>query len=249
MTLRLVLVAALALPLAACPKRVSETNRNEATARYQLGVEAMHTGNLQAAVSEAQKAASLDPYYPEPQNLLGILYHLSFKRLDEAEAAYKKAIELRPDYSEAKVNLGNLYSDRGRFEEAIKLYDEALNDILYLTPFIAKGNKGWAQYKLGKVSDAIDSLREATTTNPKFCLGHKNLGIIFDEQNETQKACRAFGQYREMCPEMADAYFREGVCTAKLGNVDQAKTAFAGCTQRAQGELKDDCERLLEQLQ
>ena len=52
-----------------------------------------------------------------------------------------------------------------------------------------------------------------------------------------------------MCPEVADAYFREGVCTAKQGKAEEAKNAFAGCASRAQGELKDDCQRLLNQLQ
>ncbi len=246
---RLAILSLLVLPLLACPKRVSEPERNQATAHYGLGVEAMHAGNLQSAMAEYQKAATLDPYYPEPQNGMGILLHNSFKRYDQAEAAYKKALELRKDFSAAKVNLANLYLDRARYAEAITLYDEVLNDILYMTPADAQAGKGWAQYKLGQVEPAIESLKSSVTTNPKFCLGYRNLGFIYDEQGQAENACRAFGDYREACPNMGDAYYREGICVAKQGKTEEAKTAFAGCVAKSQGQLKDDCQRLLEQLQ
>src|SRR5262249_32950061 len=40
------------------------------------------------------------------------------KKLTEAVVAYRKAIELRPDYPEAHVNLGNALREQGHFAEA-----------------------------------------------------------------------------------------------------------------------------------
>ncbi len=56
---------------------------------------------------------------------------------------------MRPTFSEARTNLANVYLDQGQYDEAIKLYEQVLNDMLYPTPFIAQGNLGWAYYKKG----------------------------------------------------------------------------------------------------
>ena len=40
-------------------------------------------------------------------------------QLDEAIAAYRQAIRLKPDYAEAHSNLGNALKDMGQLDEAI----------------------------------------------------------------------------------------------------------------------------------
>jgi TolA-binding protein len=72
---------------------------------------------------------------------------------------------------------------------------------------------------------------------------------MLDSKGETQDACRQFGKFRENCPEVAEAYQREGVCQAKLGAVDEAKKSLEQCAAKATDEaLKDDCQRLREKL-
>jgi tetratricopeptide (TPR) repeat protein len=196
-----------------------------------------------------QKALSLDPDYPEAHNAIAILLHLAFNRPEEAIQHYKKALELRPAFSEARTNLANVYLSQSRYDEAIKLYEESLNDMLYPTPYIAQGNLGWALYKKGETERALQSIRAAVTTNPGFCLGYKNLGIIHDETGNVSEACRSFGRYREACPDVADAYLREGACQVKLGKVEEARQNFTVCEAKAKSQaLKDDCRRLLEAL-
>jgi len=48
------------------------------------------------------------------------------KTLDIAQALYERAIGLDPDFFEAHFNLGNIYHDLGRFQEAAACYDLAL---------------------------------------------------------------------------------------------------------------------------
>jgi tetratricopeptide (TPR) repeat protein len=47
-------------------------------------------------------------------------------RLDEAVACYRKAIELKPDFSEALNNLGNALRAQKRLDEAVSSYCRAL---------------------------------------------------------------------------------------------------------------------------
>ena len=48
-------------------------------------------------------------------------------RLDEAEASYRRAIALKPDFTEAYSNLGNTLKEKGRLGEAISAYVFAIN--------------------------------------------------------------------------------------------------------------------------
>jgi len=250
-------VAALAAALLAGCLHFAPSPKEKAAAEnhYYLGVEALRAGDPQGSLRELQEALKLNPDFAEAHEELGLLLHLGYKHYDEAEKELRRAIELHPSLPEtmtmatAWTNLGNLYLDQGKYDEAIAAYDHALGDMLYREPYLAQGNRGWALFKKGKVEEGISSIKEAVTTNPKFCLGYRNLGQIYGEQGKAEESCRSYARYREACPDVGDAYFREGVCAAKLGKTDEAKTAFATCETKAAGALKDDCHRLLEQLQ
>ncbi len=240
----------LSLLLAGCVHTPTEKEMQGAQIHYDLGVQHQTGGNVQDAFKEFEQSIKLDPKFPEAHNAIGVLYHLAFNRPEQAITHYQTALELRPAFSEVRANLGNVYLSQGRYDEAIKEYETALNDMLYPTPFIAQGNMGWALHKKGESEKGLGQIRSAVTTNPKFCLGYKNLGIILSEQNKNEEACREFGRFRETCPEEGEAYFLQGVCKAKLGDGAGAKESFAGCQTKAKGTpLAEDCRGLAEKLQ
>jgi tetratricopeptide (TPR) repeat protein len=247
--LSLASLVALAVLLTGCRHVPTEKERQSSEIHYNLGLQAQQAGNIQEALNELQRAVGQDPENSDARNALGILLHLSFRRPAEAIEHYEKALEVRPNFSEARTNLANVYLDVGRYDEAIKLYEQVLNDMLYPTPFIAQGNMGWAYFKKGDTVRALENIRAAVTLNPKFCLGYKNLGLIHEQTGNTEEACRQFTRYREACEDAADAHMREGVCLAKLGQVDAARERLTTCEAKAtQPAQKDECRRLREHL-
>ncbi|HET9449370.1 MAG TPA: social motility TPR repeat lipoprotein Tgl [Aggregicoccus sp.] len=244
-----VLALALAAALPACKHTPTEREKQGSESRYDLGVLAQQQGRLQEAYTEFERAVELDPDNADAHHALGILLHLAFNRPEEAIKHYQRALEVRPTFSEAKSNLGNVYLSTSRYDEAIRLYKEALNDMLYPTPYIAQNNLGWALYKKGDKAQALQNIKAAVTTNPQFCLGFKNLGLIAEEGGDHAEACRQYARYRQACPETADALKREGVCQARSGQAAAAKASFASCEAKAQAQdLKDECRQLAEQL-
>jgi tetratricopeptide (TPR) repeat protein len=207
------------------------------------------TKDPRQALVDVDRALALNPDMPEANNAKGVLLHMAFGRAEEAIPFYKHAIEVRPTFSECKVNLGNLYLDQKRYDDAIALYKEALNDMLYVTPFLAQGNLGWALYKKGDKAAALSNIKSAVTLNPKFCLGYRNLGAIYDESGATDDACKAYGKFRELCPDVADAYLREGVCLAKKGDLAGAHKLLQGCMEKSTVDTeREDCRKLKEGL-
>ena len=239
-------LGALLVPLSGCRHMASEKDHEAAGLHFEMGVD-VQVKDPPSAMREFDKAIEMDPEMSEAWHAKGVLLHVVFGRIDEARAAYLKALELNPRFSEAKCNLGNLYIDEKRYEDAIKMYEEALNDMLYPTPFIAQGNLGWALFKKGDVPQALDHIKASVTLNPKFCLGYKNLGNIYDEQGNLPEACHNYAKYRESCTDLADAHMREAVCLTKIGQLEPAKKAFDVCIAK-DDPLKDDCKRLKDAL-
>lgn len=239
-------VATLLVGLGGCKHVPSEKERESAGIHYELGVEAQQK-DPPSAMRQFEMALELDPELAEAWHARGVLQHIVFRKLDDARLSYEKALLINPRFSAALTNLGNVYLEQKRYPEAIKKYEEALNDMTYPTPYIAQGNLGWAKYKMGDTRAGIEDLKSAVTTHPKYCFGYLKLGNIYDEQGNLPEACRNYSKYRESCPDTGDAYLREGVCLSKTGQLDPAKKAFETCIAKDDAS-KDDCKRLKDAL-
>jgi type IV pilus assembly protein PilF len=235
-------LAALLVGLEGCKHVPSEKERDAAGLHYDMGVEAQ-LKDPATAIKQYEMALELDPEMPEAWHAKGVLEHVVFGKLDEAKASYEKALQFNPRFSAALTNLGNIYLEQKRYDEAIKKYEAALNDMTYREPWIAQANLGWARYKLGDSRGAIESLKSSVTTSPKFCFGYLKLGNIYEEQGNLPEACFNYGKYRESCPDMGDAYLREGICLSKMGKPELAQKAFEACIAKEDAS-KDDCVRL-----
>jgi len=243
------LTVALLLLLSTACAGVSAKDRELAQVHQNLASQSLANGDPRAALAEIEKSVAKDPENAEARNLYGLLLHLYFARLDASVEQYRKAIELKPGYSEAKVNLGAALTAQGRCAEAIPLLEEARADMLYREPYLAENNLGWCKYKLGDVEGAVTHLRAAVAANPNFCLGYRNLAEIAESQGALDDARRLLERYGKSCPDVADADYRRGLVLLKLGRDGEARGAFEACAEKAkEGELADACRRQVEMI-
>jgi eukaryotic-like serine/threonine-protein kinase len=124
--------------------------------------------------------------------------------LDEGMAAYRKAIELKPDYADAHNALGLAYGKKGDWNEAIKLYQEALQ--LGSKWGHVRVNLGVAYYKTRQWDKAIDALTEGIELNPRDPDAHVHLGNALREKGRVDDAIAAYRQAIRINPKHADAY-------------------------------------------
>jgi tetratricopeptide (TPR) repeat protein len=104
-------------------------------------------------------------------------------RRDEAERVLTRAVGAHPESVDARALLGEIASVRGRYAEAIGLFDGALAQNAETTSADAflHGSKGQALAALGKTADALEELRRAAEINPDLAWVHRALADLYAE--------------------------------------------------------------------
>ena len=238
------------LLLASCSGMSAEQRAQAAEIHQQLGDNLLYQGDAQGAIKEYLQSLDLDET-PEAHNGLGLIYWYSLGRGDDGMKEFKRALQMRPDYSEAMTNLGALYISRTQFADAIPLLEKAARDPLYKTRTVAQANLGWALYKSGQPEKGIGEIRGALAVAPKYCLGWRQLGTIYSDQGRLDQASRAFGRYAEECPDVGDAHLLFGKVLARQQRAKEARAEFERCAipkQERDKPVASECARFLKEL-
>jgi tetratricopeptide (TPR) repeat protein len=135
-------------------------------------------------------------------NLGTLLQNL--KRYEEAEASYRKAIELNPSYAPSYSNLGNLLKDLKRYDEAEASYRKAIE----LNPLLPEAyyNLGNLLKDLKRYEEAEASYRKAIELNPSYATSYYNLGNLLKDLKRYEEAEASYRKAIELNPSYATFY-------------------------------------------
>jgi Tfp pilus assembly protein PilF len=238
------------LLMASCSGLSAEQRAQGAEIHQQLGDNLLYQGDAQGAIKEYLASLEFEET-PEAHNGLGLIYWYSLGRTEDGAKSFKRALQMRPDYSEAMTNLGALYIARSQFTDAIPLLDKAARDPLYKTRTVAQANLGWALYKSGQAEKGVGEIRSALAVAPKYCLGWRQLGTIYSEQGKLDEASKAFGRYAEECPDVGDAHLVFGKILVRQQRAKEARAEFERCAipkQERDKPIASECARFLKEL-
>jgi tetratricopeptide (TPR) repeat protein len=87
--------------------RAAELTPDAANPWYNRGLMRFEGGNNVGALEDFQRAAELDPQDPEIQNNIGVL-HFQLRQFNEARASFEQAIQSRPHYIAAELNMADV---------------------------------------------------------------------------------------------------------------------------------------------
>jgi tetratricopeptide (TPR) repeat protein len=119
-------------------------------------------------------------------------------KLEEAAAAYRKALELDPYLVAALINLANVHYSRDELVEAQALYERAIG--LESDFFEAHFNLGNIYHDLGQFSEAQACYREALRLNPVYADAHFYLAVTFEKMGLSAEARPHWKAYRQLAP-------------------------------------------------
>lgn len=110
--------------------------------------------------------------------------------------AYRRALRLRPETTEAWINLGRLFAESGDATAAHDCFRSALD----LDPADATAyyNLGVLAQDAGKESDSIALYRRALELDPQLAEAHYNLATLFDQSGDSRSAIRHINEYRKL---------------------------------------------------
>lgn len=245
--MRPVLAAAvLASAVLACVHGPSPKERRTAEIHHDLGVEALRAGRAPDALREFDEALESDPRFPEAHLGRGLVLELAFGKLEDAEKAYRRAIELFPGYAEAHNDLGQLLAKTGRWDDALKEFDAALENMLYKEPWVARCNKGQALYRRGSRAEGLAEMRTCLQAAPAYCDGRRELGRVLLQDGKVKDAIEELEAYARSCDRRPDAHQQLGLARMKAGDVVGARAAFQRCNELGNGTAAgEECRRSL----
>lgn len=110
---------------------------------------------------------------------------------------YTTSLKYSPDNPKLYNNLGKLYSDEGKHENAIDVYKKAIEIKPHSTFYYNLGNE---YYAVGDAEQAIASYQQAIEIGPNFSDAHYNLGIAYESLGMYEKAIAAFRQAMALNP-------------------------------------------------
>jgi tetratricopeptide (TPR) repeat protein len=161
---------------------------------YVQGAEALDAGNQAEAQQQLSAAVAVNPNLTMAQILLGDIYRAE-NQYQLALPHDQAATHLDPYTAENFYHLGVSLEFLNRLEESAGAYLHALHLEPSETP--ARVNLGTVYIALGRTTDAVDILREATVRDPNSAAAWANLGIALDATSDLPGAEHAYKQSLE----------------------------------------------------
>lgn len=181
-------------------KAAASAKGEELSGAFKAAVELTQQGKLDEAKAAYEAMLAKNPDVVQVHFNLGFIAAQK-KDMAGAEAAYKKAIELKPDYSEAYTALAEVYQATEGVAKAI----EYLSGVATQLPADGK-----IQYRLGvfylsagKYAEAGAAFEKAQQLDPENAEVYYQLGTIFVGQNNVAKAIESLEKYLAMDPSNA----------------------------------------------
>jgi len=206
---------------------LSTKDRTDGKVHYTLGLSYLREPNYSMALKELLQAAEANPGDPNIQLSLGQTYQL-MQAYDQAEKSYKKALRMSDASFEpiCQNNLGALYLDMKRWDDAILYFGKAEKNLLFQNQDVANAGIGYAHFNKGDILTAIGFYRKSLLTNPNYATAHMRLAEAYEAFGKSDLALREYQEVVKMAPENAVVQFQYGLTSAKLGKKSQAVQAF-----------------------
>ena len=164
-------------------------------------VEAMKAGRHDEAIAKFQEVIAKVPTCADCYYNIGVS-QMAKQQQEEAEASFKKAIELKPDNSDAYTALANLYNSQKKFDLAAEASANAAK-------YAGAGgggnaessyNQGVILFNAGKFAEAKTQFEAATKADPNHAMAQYQLGMTALNLGQIPDAVAALEAYLKVDP-------------------------------------------------
>jgi tetratricopeptide (TPR) repeat protein len=186
--------------------------------------------NLRTARDFFNRAIGLDSGFALAHAGLGESYWKEYEITNElalielAAASLERARQINDQLSPVQYLLGLINAGTGKYESAIKNFENALQ----LDPKFTNAYLGiaGAYNAMGENRKAVETYQKIIDQKPDFWMGYKDLGIHYLTLGEIDNAITNFKKVTEITPQNSTAYSNLGIAYYYKGDTEEAKLMF-----------------------
>ena len=183
----------------------------------------MRSGNLHMARTLYQQICRTDRDSPDAWMMLGALSG-ELGNSEEAVSCLRTAIVLRPDFSKAHYNLGNVLRGRGELHDALECFERAVAlDPGYVEAWQASAG---VHLMLGGFEQAESCCRRAVELVPASAAAYGQLGQVLAEAGKLEAAAEQFHRVTEITPGLASGWMSLGRMHQRMEQYTEAEAAI-----------------------
>ena len=155
---------------------------------------------------------------------------------DEADASWDltRAVEIRPDFAEARLERAHIYRRQGKLQLAIQHCTEAIEARPdYVSAWLTRAR---AYYQAQDYQAAIADCTGALQVNSDSARAHFNRGLVYAKAGDPPSALADFTRATEIEPDYADAWLYRGEASYAQGDTEAARAAWQRAVELAPDE-------------
>jgi type IV pilus assembly protein PilF len=215
----------LALFLTSCVSSPEKTDK--AALHMKIGISHFENANYPKALSAFLEAEQLDPQNALVQNNLGLTYFMR-ERFDLSEKHFKKAVSLKPTFTEARNNYARLLIEIEKYPQAEAELEKVLGDLTYGGFEKAYINLGLSHFKQKRFPKAVEAFLKAIDQQQDSCIANTYYGRSLLEMSEYQRALVALNRAISFCQKIMydEPHYFSALTYYRLGEKEKSLARF-----------------------
>ncbi|CAL1263542.1 unnamed protein product [Larinioides sclopetarius] len=230
-------------------KKALSYRSNMADVRYNLGILLQEQGRYEEALYSYKLAIQFRPRLAMAHLNMGLVLGI-MGRKEEAAEVYRHCAELDsaglkdPKMHEstrisALFNLGRLYADEGKYEEAVQVYHEAVKKMPeHYQPQSLYNMMGEAYFKMGSFVDAEHWYREALRVKPDHIPAHLTYAKLLSKWERLEEAEQWFLKAKFIAPNDSSVYQHYGQFLSECDRHNEAADVYVRAAELASDEYE-----------
>jgi predicted O-linked N-acetylglucosamine transferase (SPINDLY family) len=142
----------------------------------------------------------------------------------EAEKLISDTLIIYPDDETTQLNLGNMYKELNRFDEALMCYEKSIS----INPSFVEAfnNKGNLLKEMNRFDEALMCYEKSISINPSFVEAFNNKGNLLKEMNRFDEALTCYEKAISIDANSFEAIYNKGNLLKETNHLDEALLSF-----------------------
>jgi len=206
-------------------QNITAKEQRKAALHLKIGTAHYSNGKYHSALKEFLTANEINPNDPLILNNLAIGY-FALNRLPLSEKHITQALNLKSDYTDARINLAKVQIEQGLYGQAIKNLKIAEDDLTYPAVDDIHYYTGLALFKMKQFTPAENRFQLALKKNPNYCYAMYFYGRTLFEKRDYNTAAQSLDKSIGLCDKfkMDGPHFYSALSHYKMNKLNTSKS-------------------------